>query len=124
MKEKIKQPFVSFVLLSTGIFLLFFFMIGLLMSLGAPSIVYVSIQIISAWSSTFALIILFKRIYPDLKFINFVKKQFSTKLNLLIVSLAVFVPTIIFFMIAYLLPSEGTFAISKMGWFSLIGFFC
>lgn len=41
------------------------------MLLGAPGDVSNSLQIIAAWSSTFAFIILFKKIYPGLMLFTF-----------------------------------------------------
>jgi len=56
------------------------------MVFGAPESVITFLQIVAAWSSTFALIILFKKIYPGLGLKDFVKQQFAPKVRFSVLS--------------------------------------
>lgn len=105
-KEKtLKRPMVSFVILSNIIFWVFLALIGVCMMLGAPKILTEILKIISAWSSTFCLIIIFKKIYPGLKFKEFVKKQFAPKLRFSVLSIVIIIQVLIFAVTIFFLPS-------------------
>ncbi|MDO6448955.1 type II CAAX endopeptidase family protein [Oceanobacillus profundus] len=97
MKEKkaLKSPLISFVITSYVIFFVFFTVIGISIVLGAPESITNILQIISAWSSTFAFVVLFKKIYPGLKLKEFVKEQFASKLKLSVLSTIVIIQVIV-----------------------------
>ena len=65
------------------------------MVLGAPKSLTNILQIIAAWSSTFAFIILFKNIYPGLRLRDFVKQQFAPRLRFSILSTIMIIQFII-----------------------------
>lgn len=69
--------------------------IGLSIVLGAPKSLTNILQIIAAWSSTFAFIILFKNIYPGLRLRDFVKQQFAPRLRFSILSTIIIIQFII-----------------------------
>src|SRR5699024_6191863 len=74
-------PLLSFVILSYVIFIVFLMVTGLAMFVGAPNAMVNFLKIVVAWSSDFAIVILFKRIYPGLRLKYFIKMQFSPKLR-------------------------------------------
>lgn len=99
------RPMVSFVILSYVIFLAIFSLIGNSMALDAPKILVYSFQVLAAWSSTFALIILFGKIYPELSFRDFLKQQFGSKLKLKVLAMIISIQVTIF-SVAILLLQE------------------
>ncbi|CDQ39947.1 CPBP family intramembrane glutamic endopeptidase [Virgibacillus salexigens] len=77
--------------------------IGISIILGAPESVTNILQIISAWSTTLAFVILFKKIYPGLRLKDFVKEQFAPKIRLSVLSIAVIIQVIIIAVTIFLL---------------------
>ena len=73
---------------------------------------------ISAWSSTFAFIFLFKRIYPGQSFIQFVKDRFKNKLNYSIVLTVSIIQIIIFLTMLFLIStnSDANSIFNKTTW--------
>lgn len=109
---------VSFVILSNIIFLPLFLLVGATRMLGLPSIVFDTMLCISSWSSTFAFVILFKRIYPGQNFIQYVKDKFKTKLKFSVIIVAIIIQVLIFVLIMFILSSKNNgvgsiFAISS-----------
>ncbi|MGY0694191.1 CPBP family intramembrane glutamic endopeptidase [Virgibacillus sp. FSP13] len=105
MKEKkaLKSPFVGFVITSYVIFFVLFMVIGISIFLGAPGSITNILQIISAWSSTFAFVLLFKRIYPGLRLKDFVKEQFAPKIRFSVLGNVVIIQVIIIAVTIFLL---------------------
>lgn len=83
--KRLKKPVVSFILLTNIIFWPLFLLVGITKLLHFPTWIFDVMLCISAWSSTFAFMFLFKRIYPGQSFIQFVKDRFKNKLNYSIV---------------------------------------
>ena len=109
IKEKtLKRPIVSFVILSNIIFLPLFLLVGATRLLGLPSVIFDIMLCISSWSSTFAFVILFKRIYPGRKFIEYVKGKFKTKLKLSVIIIAIIIQVLIFVVIMAIVSSENS----------------
>jgi membrane protease YdiL (CAAX protease family) len=54
---------------------------GILISLKAPVIVQDIMKNVCAWSPTFVLIILFKKLLPDMTFVEFIKNRFGRRIN-------------------------------------------
>lgn len=127
-KEKtLKRPMTSFVILSNIIFWILLALTGACMMLGAPEILIFILPIIAAWSSTFSLMILFKRIYPELRFKEFVKKQFKPKLRVSTLSIVVIIQVLIFTVTLFFIPSTNnsinfTLSVSGVGTL-MFGFF-
>jgi len=94
-KKLLKRPLLCFVVLSYGIFIVFLMLIGLAMFIGAPIAITNCLQIVSAWSSDFAIVILFPRIYSGLKLKDFIKKQFAPRLKLSVLGTVVVIQVII-----------------------------
>lgn len=95
MKQVIKSPLISFIVLTYAIFFVIFMVIGISILLGAPESVTNILQIIAAWSSTFAFIILFRRIYPGLRLMDFIKEQFAPRLRFSVLCTVVIIQVII-----------------------------
>ncbi len=114
MKEKIiKRPMVSFVIMSYIIFIVLFILTGISMMIEMPKATTKFLQVISAWSSTFAFLIVFKKVYPGLKLKEFVKEKFVQKLSLSIVISIILIQTLIYVATIALLPSaNNTFGIT------------
>ncbi|MFD1387382.1 hypothetical protein ACFQ4Z_11225 [Oceanobacillus oncorhynchi subsp. oncorhynchi] len=123
-----KSAFGCFVVLSYIIFIVLFLIIGISMMFGAPESITNLLQIIAAWSSTFAFIILFKKIYPGLRLKDFVKQQFAPKVKFSVLS-SVFILQIIIIGITIFLLSTSTtstegaaISYTSMGILSLVFF--
>ena len=123
MKEKIlRAPIISLVVLSNIIFFLLFILVGLTRMLGLPDIVCHLALCLASWSSTFALVILFKRIYPGQNFRAYVKSKFQDKIKISVISVIVSIQVLICISIAWLaqLQSDNldiSFKISSVGMF-------
>lgn len=111
----IKRPFVRFVLLSNLIFWLFLASIGLSMMLGAPEGLLHGMQIVAAWSSTFAFLILFKRIVPEGTIKEFVKKQFAPRIKISVIVAVTLIQILIFVIAKGFSGAKLSFALSLPG---------
>lgn len=122
-----KKPFVRFIVLSNVIFWLFLAIIGLSMMLGAPKDVLHGMEIIAAWSSTFAFVILFSKLIPDRTFKDFVKTQFSPKIKRSIIVAVITIQVLIFVIVKGFIGSfdaepSFTWSLSGIGAFLLLFF--
>lgn len=124
-EKKLKKPVASFILLTNIIFLPLFCLVGATSVLGFPKWIFDVMLCISAWSSTFAFAILFKKIYPGQSFMQFVKNKFNNKLKVSVILSAMLIQTFIFLMIVFLVSKnsevDSVFTISS--WGMLIYFF-
>lgn len=93
--KALKRPLVSFVVSCYAIFLLFFIAIGIGIVLGVDESITNILQIMAAWSSTFAFVILFKRIYPRLRLMDFVKEKFASRISFSVLCTVVIMQAII-----------------------------
>src|SRR5690625_500914 len=80
--------------------------IGISMILGAPESMTNMLQIIAAWSSTFAFVFLFKKIYPGVRLRDFVKDQFAERISFSVLGTAVIIQIIIITVIIFLLSID------------------
>lgn len=94
-KKELKRPIASFIILTNLIFLPLFLLVAVTKILGLPTVVFNIALCISSWSSTFAFMILFKRIYPGQSFIEYVKDKFKNKLKFTIIFVAISVQALI-----------------------------
>ncbi len=62
---------------------------------------------ISTWSSTFAFMILFKKIYPGKKFLVHVKDRFRNKLKFSTVSIIISIQVLIAVVVIFILASKN-----------------
>ncbi|QWH15509.1 CPBP family intramembrane metalloprotease (plasmid) [Bacillus mycoides] len=124
-EKKLKKPVASFILLTNIIFLPLFFLVGVISMLGFPAWVFDVMFCISSWSSTFAFAALFKKIYPEQSFIQFVKDKFKNKLKFSVILTVIMIQAFIFLMILFLVSNnsevDSIFTISS--WGMLIYFF-
>ena len=118
-EKKLKKPVASFILLTNIIFLPLFCLVGAIKILGFPTWVFDVVRCISAWSSTFAFAILFKKIYPGQSFIHFVKNKFKTKLKFSVILSVSTIQAFIFMLILFLVLNNSEvdtiFTISSWG---------
>ncbi|MEB2282756.1 CPBP family intramembrane metalloprotease [Lysinibacillus xylanilyticus] len=123
--KKLKKPVASFILLTNIIFLPLFCLVGATSVLGFPKWIFDVTLCISAWSSTFAFAILFKKIYPGQSFMQFVKDKFNNKLKFSVILSTMLIQTFIFLMIVFLVSknSEVDSAFTVSSWGMLIYFF-
>lgn len=122
-KEKtLKRPVVSYIVLSNIIFLPLFLLVGATMMLGLPRVVFDIMLCISAWSPTFAFQILFKRIYPEQNFIEYVKDKFKTKLKISVIIVTIIIQILIFLVIIFIVSSKnnGTVSIFTISSFGML----
>ena len=118
-EKKLKKPVASFILLTNIMFLPLFCLVGAIKILGFPTWVFDVVRCISAWSSTFAFAILFKKIYPGQSFIHFVKNKFKTKLKFSMILSVSTIQAFIFMLILFLVLNnsevDSIFTISSWG---------
>ncbi|MCU5323347.1 CPBP family intramembrane metalloprotease [Bacillus cereus] len=124
-EKKLKKPVASFIVLTNIIFLPLFLLVGATSMLGFPVWVFDVIFCISSWSSTFAFVMLFKKIYPGQSVIQFVKDKFRTKLKLSVILTASMIQAFIFLLILFLISknSEVDSIFTVSSWGILIYFF-
>lgn len=84
-----------------------FIIIGISIMLGAPTAIINFLQIVAAWSSDFAIVILFNRIYPGLRLKDYIKAQFSPKLKFSILGTVVIIQVIITVVVILLLSTAS-----------------
>lgn len=124
-EKKLKKPVASFILLTNLIFLALFCLVVAISLLGFSTWVVDVMFCISAWSSTFAFAILFKKIYPGQSFIQFVKDKFKNKLKFSVILTTIMIQAFIFLMILFLVSNKSSvdsiFTISS--WGMLVYFF-
>jgi membrane protease YdiL (CAAX protease family) len=124
-EKTLKRPIVSFILLTNIIFWPLFLLVGAASMLGFPSVVFDILFCISSWSSTFAFFILFKRIYPEQRFIEFVKDKFKNKLRLSVAIIAIMIQVLIFGVIVFIVSSNtsGAGSIYTISSFGMLIYF-
>ncbi|BCC06750.1 type II CAAX endopeptidase family protein [Bacillus cereus] len=93
--------------------------------LGFPVWIFDVMFCISSWSSTFAFVMLFKKIYPRQSVIQFVKDKFRAKLKLSVILTASMIQAFIFLLILFLISknSEVDSIFTVSSWGILIYFF-
>ncbi|MDA1635565.1 type II CAAX prenyl endopeptidase Rce1 family protein [Bacillus cereus] len=122
---KLKKPVVSFILLTNIIFWPLFLLVGIIKLLDFPFWIFDVVLCISAWSSTFAFMLLFKKLYPGQSFIQFVKDRFKNKIRLPIVLTVSTIQVIIFLTMLFLVSinSEADSIFNRTSWGVLIYYF-
>ncbi|MCC0715953.1 type II CAAX endopeptidase family protein [Clostridioides sp. ES-S-0077-01] len=120
--EKISErPIASFIILTNIIFLPLLLLVVATIKLKFPTVVSDITLCIASWSSTFAFMILFKIIYPDKRFIVYVKDKFRNRLKISIVSIVISIQVLIAIVVILLTSkSRGTipsFTVSSLGMF-------
>lgn len=118
-EKKLKNPVASFIVLTNLIFWPLFCLVGAAKMLEFPEWVFQLMLTISAWSSTFAFAVLFKRIYPEQRFAAFVKEKFKQKLKGSVLAMSSLIQVSIFLMIMLIVivsyKPDSIFTISSWG---------
>ncbi|MCZ8541860.1 CPBP family intramembrane glutamic endopeptidase [Psychrobacillus psychrodurans] len=124
-EKKQKNPVTSFILLTNIIFLPLFILVGVTRMLEFPAWVFDVMLCISAWSSTFAFGVLFKRIYPGQSFIQFAKDRFKNKIKFSVILTVSMIQAFIFLVILFIVSnnSEADSIFTKTSWGMLVYFF-
>lgn len=81
-ESTLRRPLLTFFSLTFLIFLVLFGLTGAMLALNAPPIIPTILQIVCAWSPTFAVLILFRKLFPGESFKTFLKRQFEPKIKL------------------------------------------
>ncbi len=122
VEKELKRPIASFIILTNIIFLPLFLLVGATIMLGLPTVVFDIALCIASWSSTFAFMILFKRIYPGENFIAYVKDRFKNKLKFSIVTVVISTQVLIAIAVIFIIAAKNkgmmpSFTISSLGMF-------
>lgn len=122
VEKTLKKPIANFIILTNIIFLPLFLLAVATRMLKLPTLICDITLCISSWSSTFAFMILFKRIYPDKSFIAYVKDRFRNKLKFSIVSIVISIQVLIAIVVIFILASKNnvtmpSFTVSSLGMF-------
>lgn len=126
-EKELKKPIASFIILTNIIFLPLFLLVGVTVILGLPTVVFDIALCIASWSSTFAFMILFKRIYPGKSFVAYVKDRFKNKLKFSIVAVVISIQVLISVAVIFIIASKNngiipSFTISSLGMFIYLFF--
>ena len=126
-EKKLKRPVTSFIILTNIIFLPLFLLVGATIMLGLPTVVFDIALCIASWSSTFAFMILFKRIYLGQSFIAYVKDRFKNKIKFSIVTVVISIQVLIAIAVIFIITSKNngimpSFTISSLGMFIYLFF--
>ncbi|AXU51845.1 CPBP family intramembrane glutamic endopeptidase [Clostridioides difficile] len=121
-EKSLKRPVASFIILTNIIFLPLFLLVVVTIILKLPTVISDIALCISAWSSTFAFMILFKKIYPGKKFLVHVKDRFRNKLKFSTVSIIISIQVLIAVVVIFILASKNhgimpNFTVSSWGAF-------
>ncbi|CEP80003.1 type II CAAX endopeptidase family protein [Paraclostridium sordellii] len=126
-EKELKRPVASFIILTNIIFLPLFLLVGTTIMLGFPTVVFDIALCIASWSSTFAFMILFKRIYPGQSFIAYVKSRFKNKIKFSIVTAVIGIQILIAIVVIFIITFKNngmmpSFTISSLGMFIYLFF--
>lgn len=78
-KTTFKKPLLKYFVLTYLIFLVLFGMTGVMLAINAPKFIPDVLQVVCAWAPTFAFLILYKKLVPNLSLGEFLKRKFSSK---------------------------------------------
>lgn len=102
--SKVKKPknsLLKFFLLTYLIFWVLFAITGATIMLKAPKAIQSIMPIICAWSPTFAFLLMFKKIYPNLMLKEYIKQQFNARLKISLLTVIIFIQTFIFLAVSF-----------------------
>ena len=102
------KSLIKFFIFSYLIFWILLAITGLTMALSFPPVIITILSNVAAWAPTFALLVLFKKISPDISFWDYVKKAFSRKIKIIhfVFSLGIQLLIIVFAIIFYLIITK------------------
>jgi len=82
IEKKDAKNLKKYFILSYVIFWLLLALTGFMISIKPPLLIQNIMINICSWSPTFAIIIMFKNLYPNITFIEYLKAHFTKKINL------------------------------------------
>ena len=88
------KPMTLFLLLTFGLFIVGFALVGLLITIGGPNFLVVLLQILMAWTPTLAVAIIHRKIDPGRSFRRFVADQFAPRIRLRPLLASIFIPVV------------------------------
>ncbi len=91
-----KKSLRNYILWTYGVFIVFLLIIGVTMILLKAHLAAEILKVISAWTSTFVFIIMFKKIYKQDKIISFIRLQFCRRINLRTLTIMILLQIVIF----------------------------
>ncbi|MCX8132225.1 MAG: CPBP family intramembrane metalloprotease [Clostridia bacterium] len=91
-----KRPVIKFFMLTYLIFWVLFILTGGIIMLNGPKLIQNIMPIICSWSPSFAFLVLYKRLYPDLALREFLKEQFFSAVKIPVLVAIAFIYIIIF----------------------------
>lgn len=106
-QPEVKLPLLKFFVLTYLIFFVLFGMTGLSFALGLPEIVSEVLQVICAWSPTFAFLIMFKRLMPGRKLGEYIRELFSKKLSAKVLSAVIGLQAVVFVIVVLILSIKN-----------------
>lgn len=122
MKKLLKK----YILWTYGIFYCFFLLIGMTMLVLKADTLAEILKIVSAWTSTFVFIAMFRKIYPKDSLIHYIKRQFSERVKIstvlcaILLQLFVFLGSLLFTSTTQNIPLKAQVTTS---WVTLIAIF-
>lgn len=88
------KPLTLFLLLTFGLFIVGFALVGLLISIGGPNFLVVLVQIAMAWTPTVAFAIIHRKVYPGRSFRQTVAGLFASRLRVLPLLASILIPVV------------------------------
>lgn len=88
------RPLHLFLVLTFGLFLVGFAVAGLLIAFDGPNFIIVTVQIVMAWTPTFAYLIIHKRVNPEISLGRFILLQFAPRVRLLPFISSILIPLV------------------------------
>jgi hypothetical protein len=86
------KPLRLFLVWTFGLFLAGFAAAGLLISIGSPDVVVTIVQIVMAWTPTFAFLIIRRKIEPDKTLLRSIADRFAARIRPAALLVAIFLP--------------------------------
>jgi membrane protease YdiL (CAAX protease family) len=114
-ETKPKNQLIRFFVFTYLIFWVLFGITGAaIMVLKAPKFIQYILPVICSWSPTFAFLVMFKKIYPDLKLQEFIKRQFNTRVKISLLIIIILIQTFIFLVVSFSYSIINNVAISSV----------
>lgn len=88
------KPLNLFLLLTFGLFIIGFAMVGLLFAIGGPNLLIVLLQILMAWTPTMAFAIVHRKLHPGRSFWHTVANLFAPRIKSLPLLASILIPVV------------------------------
>lgn len=110
----LKSPLKKFLVLTYLVFWVLFAITGAVIMSNGPKLIQYLLPIICSWAPTFAFIMLFKRLYPDLTLKEYLKRQFLPAVNIPLLITIVSAQVLICFAIVFSYSLRNGTAVSSI----------